>query len=72
MRYLNELKDSGEKITPKHWQVEAEYLIAKNSDLYQQMKAMHPDIQAMEKIRKTADALARSKKSIDRTQEQER
>ena len=63
VRYLNELKDDGEKITPKHWQAEAERLTANNGELYRKMKAMRPDIQAMEKIRKTADELARSEKS---------
>ena len=43
VRYLNELKASGEKITPKHWQAEAERLIAHNDTLYQQMKAMRTD-----------------------------
>lgn len=35
VRYLNELKASGAKITPKHWQAEAERLTAQNSTLYQ-------------------------------------
>lgn len=72
VRYLDDLKASGEKITPKHWQAEVERLTTQNNALYQQMKAMRTDIQAVEKIRKTADALARSAKSRDRTQEQER
>ncbi|WZL79960.1 hypothetical protein QBE55_06975 [Eubacteriales bacterium mix99] len=69
VQYLNELKASGEKITPKYWQAEAERLTAQNSTLYQQMKAMRTDIQAVEKIRKTADELARSEKSRDWGQE---
>ena len=72
MRYLNELKASGEKITPKHWQAEVDRLTSKNSALYQQMKAMRTDIQAVEKIRKTADELARSEKSRDRGRNYER
>jgi hypothetical protein len=72
VRYLNELKVSGEKITPKAWQAEAERLIAHNNTLYQQIKAMRMDIQAVEKIRKTADELARSEKSRDRMKEPER
>lgn len=72
VRYLNELKASGEKITPMHWQAEAERLTAQNNALYQQMKAMRTDIQAVEKIRKTSDALAQSEKSRNRKQEQER
>ena len=66
VQYLNELKASGEKITPKHWQAEVERLTAQNSTLYQQMKAMRTDIQAVEKIRKTADELSRSETSKDR------
>jgi outer membrane murein-binding lipoprotein Lpp len=69
VRYLNELKASGEKITPKHWQAEAERLTAQNGTLYQQMNAMRTDIQAVEKIRKTADEIARSEKSRGRGQE---
>ncbi len=72
VRYLDELKASGEKITPKHWQAEMERLTAQNSTLYQQMKAMRTDIQAVEKIRKTADELARSEKSRDRGRDYER
>ncbi len=72
VRYLDELKASGEKITPKHWQAETERLTAHNGTLYQQMKAMRTDIQAVEKIRKTADELARSEKSRDRMKEPER
>lgn len=70
--YLNELKVSGEKITPKAWQAEAEHLSAHNSALYQQMKSMRTDIQAVEKIRKTAYELARSKRSKDRGHDYER
>ncbi|MDD2213542.1 MAG: hypothetical protein PHR21_03250 [Oscillospiraceae bacterium] len=72
VQYLNELKASGEKITPKHWQVEAERLTAQNSTLYQQMKAMRTDIQAVEKIRKTADDLARSDETRNFQKEPER
>lgn len=72
MRYLNELKASGEKITPKHWQTEAERLTARNSALYQQMKAMRTDIQAVEKIRKTADELARAERDKEKGHDFER
>ncbi|MCI1965496.1 MAG: MobA/MobL family protein [Oscillospiraceae bacterium] len=72
VRYLDELKSSGEKITPKHWQSEVERLTAQNSTLYQQMKHMRTDIQVVEKIRKTADELARSEKSRNYTKEPER
>jgi len=71
-QYLNELKDGGEKITPKHWQAEAERLTTHNGELYQKMKAMRIGIQTVEKIRKTADELARSEKSRDRGRDYER
>jgi hypothetical protein len=71
-RYLDELKVSSEKITPKHWQAEAERLTTQNNSRYQQMKAMRMDIQAVEKIRKTADELARSEKSQNQMKEPER
>ena len=72
VQYLNELKASGEKITPKHWQADVERLTAQNNTLYQQMKAMRTDIQAVEKIRKTADELSRSEKSQNRIKEPDR
>ena len=72
VRYLDDLKASGEKLMPKHWQAEAERLTIQNSALYQQMKAMSTDIQAVEKIRKTADELARSEKAKDQGRDYER
>lgn len=72
VRYLDELKASDEAVTPKAWQAEAEHLSAHNSALYQQMKSMRTNIQAMEEICKTADELARSEKSSDQRQEPER
>lgn len=72
VRYLDELKTSGEKITPKHWQAEMERLTAQNGTLYQQMKAMRADIQSVEKIRKSADELARPEKFRDWMKEPER
>ena len=72
VRYLDELKASGEKITPKHWQADSEHLTVQNDTLYQQMKAMRADIQSVEKIRKTADELARSGKSRNQIKEPER
>ena len=72
MRYLDELKVSSEKITPRHWQTEAERLTAKNSSRYQQMKAMRTDIQAVEKIHKTADELAHAEKHKNRGRNYER
>ena len=72
VRYLNDLKASGEKITPKEWRAEAERLTSRERAMYQKMKAMREDIKAVEKIRKTADELTRSEKHRDREQEPER
>ena len=72
VRYLDKLKVSSEKITPKHWQAEVERLTAQNSALYQQMKAMRTDIQTVEKIRKTADKLVQREKYRDRGRDYER
>jgi hypothetical protein len=69
---LNDLKSSGEKIAPKEWRAETACLTVKEKALYQKMKAMRADIQAVEKIRKTADELARSEKPRDRGREPER
>ena len=72
VRYLDELRDSGEKIAPKHWRAEVERLTAHSKALYQQMKAMRPDIQAVEKIRQTANKLARTEHCKDRGHDYER
>ncbi|MFT9078572.1 hypothetical protein [Ethanoligenens sp.] len=72
VRYLNGLKDRSEKITPKVWQAEIERLTAHNNALCQRMKAMRPEIHAVEKIRQTADRLARMEKSRDQRQEYDR
>jgi hypothetical protein len=72
VRYLDGLKASSEKIMPKEWRAEAERLTAQKNGLYQQMKTMRADIQAVEKIRKTADELARSEKPRDWGRDYER
>ncbi|WP_242822085.1 MobA/MobL family protein [Ethanoligenens harbinense] len=72
VRYLDGLKDRSEKITPKAWQAEAERLTTHHNALYQRMKAMRPDVQAVEKIRQAADRLARLEKSRDQGQEYDR
>jgi len=63
--YLDELKASCEKNTPKHWQAETEHLAAHIGELYQKMKDLRTDIQAVEKSRRTADEIARAEKSKD-------
>ena len=44
VRYLENLKVTGEEITPKKWQAEAERLKAEKSVQYQKMKSMREDI----------------------------
>ena len=59
-RYLENLKTSGELITPKKWQAEAEKLTAQKELQYQQMKAMREEIKAVEGLRKAAEQLAKT------------
>ena len=67
-RYLKELKDSGEEITPKAWQHEINLLTAQKQVETIDMKAMREDLKAVERLRKAADQLARQEqdKSHDR------
>ena len=67
-RYLKELKDSGEAITPKAWQREIEQLAAGKQTDTLAMKAMREDLKAVERLRKTAEQLSRQErdKSHDR------
>ena len=65
-RYLDVLKASGEAITPKNWQAEVEHLTARKNEQYGQMWAMREDIKVVEKIRKTADQLAKAESRRDR------
>ncbi|MFT9056454.1 MAG: MobQ family relaxase [Ethanoligenens sp.] len=72
VQYLDGLKGRGEKIAPKAWQAEVKQLSAHNNALYQRMKAMRPDVQAVEKIRQSAERLARLEKSRDQGQDYDR
>ena len=67
-RYLKELKDSGEAITPKAWQREIDQLIAGKQTDTLAMKSMREDLKAVERLRKTAKQLSRQErdKSHDR------
>ena len=67
-RYLKELKDSGEEITPKAWQREIDLLTAQKQVDTIDMKAMREELKAVERLRKAADQLARQEqdKSHDR------
>ena len=72
VRYPDELKASGDKITPKMWRDKAERLTAHKDGLYLRMKAMRDDIKAVEKIRKTADSLAKTQNFEKKEPEHER
>lgn len=68
-RYLKELKDSGEEITPKAWAREAASLTAAKDLKYMDMKAMREELKAVERLKKAADQLARQEQSKDREPE---
>ena len=57
VRYLDDLKASGEKITSRSWQAEVEKLTEQKDLNYQKMRAMRDDLKAMESLRKTAERL---------------
>ena len=59
VRYLEDLKASGEDIVPKKWQAEIDRLTAQKDLDYQKMRAMRDDLKAVESLRKTAERLAR-------------
>ena len=61
-RYLKELKDSGEEITPKAWQREIDLLTAQKQVDTIDMKAMREELKAVERLRKAADQLARQER----------
>ena len=61
-RYLKELKDSGEAITPKAWQREIDQLAAGKQADTLAMKSMREDLKAVEQLRKTAEQLSRQER----------
>ena len=67
-RYLKELKDSGEAITPKAWQREIDQLAAGKQADTLAMKSMREELKAVERLRKTAEQMSRQErdKSHDR------
>ena len=69
-KYFDDLKASGEAVAPQKWRAEVERLTAHKDEQYQRMKAMREDIKAVEKIRRTADQLA--KMETHRNQEHDR
>ena len=58
-RYLKELKDSGEALTPKTWGREIAQLTAEKEANTLRMKAMRDELKAAEQLRKAANLLAR-------------
>ena len=71
-RYLKELKDSGEEITPKAWQREIDLLTAQKQVDTIDMKAMREELKAVERLRKAADQLARRERDKPRDRGPER
>ena len=71
-RYLKELKDSGEKLTPKAWQREIDLLTAQKQMDTIDMKAMREELKAVERLRKAADQLARQERDKSRDRGPER
>ena len=71
-RYLKELKDSGEAITPKAWQREIDQLAAGKQADTLAMKSMREDLKAVERLRKAADQLARQERDKPRDRGPER
>ena len=58
VRFLDDLKSSGEKITPKSWQTEVDRMTAQKDSDYQKMRAMRDDLKAVESLRRAAEQLA--------------
>ena len=71
-RYLKELKDSGEGITPKAWQREIDQLTAGKQTDTLAMKSMREDLKAVERLRKTAEQLSRQERDKPHDREPER
>ena len=71
-RYLKELKDSGEGITPKTWQREIDQLAAGKQTDTLAMKSMREDLKAVERLRKTAEQLSRQERDKPHDREPER
>ena len=71
-RYLKELKDGGEEITPKAWRREIDLLTAQKQVDSIDMKAMREELKAVERLRKAADQLARQERDKPRDREPER
>ena len=71
-RYLKELKDNGEAITPKAWQREIDQLAAGKQTDTLAMKSMLEDLKAVERLRKTAEQLSRQERDKPHDREPDR
>ena len=71
-RYLKDLKDNGEAITPKTWQLEIDQLAAGKQTDTLAMKSMREDLKAVERLRKTAEQLSRQERDNSHDREPER
>ena len=69
VRFLNDLKESGEAITPKSWQAEVDRLTSQKDLDYQKMRAMRDEVKAVESLRKAAEQLARDGQIQQKEQE---
>ena len=72
VRYLKDLKDSGEGITPKAWQREIDQLAAGKQTDTLAMKSMREDLKAVERLRKTAEQLSQQERNKSHDREPER
>ena len=72
VRYLKDLKDSGEGITPKAWQREIDQLAAGKQADTLAMKSMRKDLKAVEQLRKTAEQLSRQERDKPHDRELDR
>lgn len=62
-QYLENLKSSGEAITPKKWQAEVDKLTAQKDSQYRDMRAMREEIKSVERLRKAAEQLSKMEPS---------
>lgn len=59
-RYLENLKSSGESITPKKWQAEVDKLTTQKDSQYRDMRAMREEIKSVERLRKAAEQISKA------------
>lgn len=59
-RYLENLKSSGDPITPKKWKAEVDKLTAQKDSQYRDMRAMREEIKSVEWLRKAAEQISKA------------